>query len=132
MAGKNSFILSSNTSKLFVNFLKYVHLSVTMKPVIIISTYPNKKSITKIANEFVKNKIVACVNISKISSIYSWNGKVENTSEYLAIFKTTTKNKKLLKKKIKETHPYDVPEIAEVDVTSINKSYLNWLIESTN
>ncbi|MEK0376927.1 MAG: divalent cation tolerance protein CutA, partial [Nitrosopumilus sp.] len=37
-----------------------------------------------------------------------------------------------LKKKIKETHPYDVPEIAEVDVTSINKSYLNWLIESTN
>jgi periplasmic divalent cation tolerance protein len=103
-----------------------------MKPVIIISTYPNKKSITKIANEFVKNKIVACVNISKISSIYSWNGKVENASEYLAIFKTTTKNEKLLKKKIKETHPYDVPEIAEVDVTSINKSYLNWLIESTN
>ncbi|MEK0370904.1 MAG: divalent-cation tolerance protein CutA [Nitrosopumilus sp.] len=103
-----------------------------MKPVIIISTYPNKKSITKIANEFVKNKIVACVNISKISSIYSWNGKVENVSEYLAIFKTTTKNKKLLKQKIKETHPYDVPEIAEVDVTSINKSYLNWLIESTN
>ena len=103
-----------------------------MKPVIIISTYPNKKSITKIANEFVKNKIVACVNISKISSIYSWNGKVENASEYFAIFKTTAKNKKLLKKKIKETHPYDVPEIAEVDVTSINKSYLNWLIESTN
>jgi periplasmic divalent cation tolerance protein len=103
-----------------------------MKPVVIISTYPNRKSITKIANEFVKNKIVACVNISKISSIYSWNGKVENASEYLAIFKTTTKNEKLLKKKIKETHPYDVPEIAEVDVTSINKSYLNWLIESTN
>ena len=57
---------------------------------------------------------------------------MENVSEYLAIFKTTTKNKKLLKKKIKETHPYVVPEIAEVDVTSINKSYLNWLIESTN
>ncbi|MDH3312653.1 MAG: divalent-cation tolerance protein CutA [Nitrosopumilus sp.] len=103
-----------------------------MKPVIIISTYPNKKSISKIANDLVKNKIVACVNFSKISSIYSWNGKIENTSEYLAIFKTMTKNKKLLKKKILETHPYDVPEIVEVDVTSINKSYLNWLIDSTN
>ena len=43
-----------------------------------------------------------------------------------------TKNKIKLKKKITETHPYDVPEIAEIDVTSINKSYLNWLIESTN
>ena len=91
-----------------------------------------KKSITKIANEFVKNKTVACVNISKISSIYSWNGKVQNASEYLVIFKTTTKNKKLVKKKIKETHPYDVPEIAEINIASINKSYLNWLIESTN
>ncbi|HJL67852.1 MAG TPA: divalent-cation tolerance protein CutA [Nitrosopumilus sp.] len=103
-----------------------------MKPVIIISTYPDKKSISKIAKEFVKNKTVACVNISKISSIYSWNDKIENTSEYLAIFKTTLKNKKLLKQKIKETHPYDVPEIAEIDITSINKSYLKWLVESTN
>ncbi|BDQ31847.1 divalent-cation tolerance protein CutA [Nitrosopumilus zosterae] len=103
-----------------------------MKPVIIVSTYPDKKSISKIANELVKNKTVACVNVSKISSIYSWKGKIENSSEYIAIFKTVTKNKKLLKKKILETHPYKVPEIAELTVSSLNKSYLNWLIESTN
>ena len=103
-----------------------------MKLVIIISTYPTKKSISKIANELVKNKIVACVNISKISSIYSWKNKVENTSEYLAIFKTLTKNKTILKKKIKETHPYDVPEIVEIDTVSVNGSYLNWLVGSTN
>ena len=103
-----------------------------MKPVLILSTYPDKKSISKIAKNLVKNKIVACVNISKIDSVYSWNGKIQNSSEYIAIFKTITKNKIKLKKKITETHPYDVPEIAEIDVTSINKSYLNWLIESTN
>ena len=45
---------------------------------------------------------------------------------------STIKQDKNLKKIIEETHPYDVPEIAEIDVTSINKSYLNWLIESTN
>jgi periplasmic divalent cation tolerance protein len=103
-----------------------------MKPVLIISTYPDKKSISKIAKDLVKNKTVACVNISKISSIYYWNGKIEDTYEYIAIFKTTTKNKKSLKQKIKETHPYNVPEIAEIDVTSINTSYLKWLEESTN
>jgi periplasmic divalent cation tolerance protein len=103
-----------------------------MKPVVIISTYPNKKSISKIANELVKSQIVACVNISKISSIYYWKGKVENSSEYLAIFKTITKNKTLLKKKIKESHPYDIPEIAEIDITSIDKSYLKWMIQSIN
>ena len=69
---------------------------------------------------------------SKISSIYAWQGKIENTPEYLAFFKTTTKNKKSLKEKIKGAHPYDVPEIAEIDVDSINKPYLDWLIDSTN
>jgi periplasmic divalent cation tolerance protein len=102
-----------------------------MKPTIIISTYPDKKSILKISNELVKTKIVACVNITKISSIYTWQGKIENTSEYLALFKTTNKNKKILKEKIKSTHPYDVPEIAEIDVNSINKPYLDWIVDST-
>lgn len=102
-----------------------------MKPIIIVSTYPNKKSITKIANKLVQNKIAACVNITKISSIYSWQGKIENASEYLVLFKTTQKNKKSLKEKIKASHPYDVPEIAEINITSINKSYLKWLVEST-
>jgi len=103
-----------------------------MKPTIIVSTFPDKKSITKIANEVVKSKLAACVNITKISSIYAWQGKIENTPEYLALFKTTTKNKKTLKEKIKSSHPYDVPEIAEIDVDSINKPYLDWLIDSTN
>lgn len=103
-----------------------------MNPTIIVSTYPDKKSIIKISNELVKTKVAACVNITKISSIYAWKGKIENTSEYLALFKTTGKNKKILKEKIKSTHPYDVPEIAEIDVTSINKPYLDWLVDSTN
>ena len=103
-----------------------------MKPTIIVSTFPDKKSITKIANDVVKSKLAACVNITKISSIYAWQGKIENTPEYLALFKTTTKNKKSLKEKIKTAHPYDVPEIAEIDVDSINKPYLDWLIDSTN
>ena len=102
-----------------------------MKLTIIVSTYPDKKSILKISNELVKTKIIACVNITKISSIYAWQGKIENTSEYLALFKTSNKNKKILKEKIKSTHPYDVPEIVEIDVNSINKSYLDWIVDST-
>ena len=102
-----------------------------MKPTIIVSTYPDKKSINKISRELVKTRIVACVNITKISSIYAWEGKIENTSEYLALFKTTDKNKKILKEKIKSSHPYEVPEIAEINVDSINKPYLKWLVEST-
>jgi len=102
-----------------------------MTPIMIVSTFPDKKSISKIANHVVKKKFAACVNITKISSVYSWKGKVENKSEYLALFKTTKKNQRNLKKEIKKLHPYDVPEIAEIDVTSINQPYLKWLVDST-
>ena len=98
---------------------------------IIISTYPDKKSVQKIANMVVKNHLVACVNVTKINSIYVWKGKMEKTNEFLAFFKTTDKTKNALKKEIKKLHPYEVPEIVEITVNSINKSYLNWLIDST-
>ena len=71
-----------------------------MKPVIIVSTFPSKQSVTSIANQIVKKKLAACVNITKISSVYTWKGKIENQDEYLALFKTTKKNQLTLKKEI--------------------------------
>ena len=102
-----------------------------MGSVIIISTFPDKKTITKIANQLVNSKLAACVNIIKISSIYSWKENIENQAEYMGLFKTTKKNLRLLKKELQKLHPYDVPEIAEINPNSINQSYLKWLTEST-
>jgi len=102
-----------------------------VKPVIIVSTFPSKQSVTSIANRLVKKKLAACVNITKISSVYTWKGKIENQLEYLAFFKTTKKNKQILKKELEKLHPYDVPEIAEISVESINQPYMKWLVDST-
>ena len=103
-----------------------------MKPVIIVSTFPSKQAVTSIANKLVKQKLAACVNITRISSVYAWKGKIENQSEYLALFKTSKKNQSKLKKELQKLHPYDIPEIAEINVDSINQSYLKWLVDSTS
>ena len=103
-----------------------------MKPVIIVSTFPSKQSVTSIAKLLVKKKLVACVNITKISSVYTWEEKIENRDEYLALFKTTKKNQSVLKKELKKLHPYDVPEIVEINVESVNQPYMKWLVDSTN
>ncbi len=102
-----------------------------MGAMIIISTYPDKKSILKIATVVVKKQLAACVNFTKINSVYTWQGKMEKTEEFLAFFKTTSKAKSSLKVEIKKLHPYKVPEIAEIKINSINKSYLDWLLQST-
>jgi periplasmic divalent cation tolerance protein len=99
--------------------------------IVIISTYPNKKSVSKIANMVVKKRLAACVNYVKINSVYTWKGKIQNTEEFLAFFKTTKTAKDLLKKEIAKTHPYEIPEIVEIKMNSVNKPYLDWLVEST-
>ena len=102
-----------------------------MKPIIIVSTFPNKIITKRIANQLVKQKLAACVNITKIDSVYSWKGKIQNDSEYLALFKTTKTKLRPLKKELEKLHPYDVPEIVEINPISINKPYLKWLVDST-
>jgi len=51
--------------------LIHVNLSVTVESVIIVSTFPSKQSVTSIANKLVKKRLVACVNITTIASIYT-------------------------------------------------------------
>lgn len=102
-----------------------------MVPVVIVSTFPDKRSAEVVARTLVKDRVAACVNITAVSSIYSWKGKVEDSEECLAIFKTGPRNRDLLKRRILETHPYDVPEVAEIAMASVNGPYMDWITEST-
>ena len=99
--------------------------------IVIVSTYPDKKSISQVAHVVVEKKLAACVNYTKINSIYSWKGKIEDVEEFLALFKTTTKSKQKLKEMITKSHPYNVPEIVELKMDDANAPYMKWLEEST-
>ena len=99
--------------------------------IVIVSTYPDKKSISRVAHIVVEKKLAACVNYTKINSVYSWKGKIENAKEFLALFKTTAKSKQKLKEEITKSHPYDVPEIVELKMDDVSLPYLKWLEQST-
>ncbi len=111
-------------------FLVRANLSVAMG-IVIVSTYPDKKSISKVARIVVEQKLAACVNYAKINSIYSWKGKIEDAEEFLALFKTTTRSKQKLKEEIARSHPYTVPEIVEIKMDGVSVPYMKWLAEST-
>lgn len=108
---------------------KKVKLSPT-RGSIIISTFHTRKSAGKIAKEMITRKLCACVNIIKINSFYYWKEKIQYDNEYLCFFKTVTSAK--LKKELKKIHPYEVPEIIEVKIDTIDKEYLGWLIGSVS
>jgi periplasmic divalent cation tolerance protein len=100
--------------------------------VIILSTFPNEESSVSVAKELINKKLCACINLTKVRSLYNWNNKLEDQEEYLVLFKSTTSTVEELKSNIKRAHPYEVPEIVEIRMNKVSKSYLSWLAESTN
>lgn len=98
---------------------------------IVLSTYPDERTVEDIARGVVKEGLAACVNIVKVKSIYSWKKKLEESEEYLAIFKTTVEKVENLKKMVEETHPYEVPEVVEISMAAVNNRYLSWMKDVT-
>lgn len=100
---------------------------------IIVSTFPSEESVAEVANKVVARRLCACVNFTKIRSIYSWRDKLEDQQEFIALFKTTAKSAGKLKAEIARLHPYEVPEIVELKMSDVSKPYLAWLAaESTD
>lgn len=114
-----------------VTFFNYIHLSFTMKFILLATTYQNKKLATATAFKCIKNHMAACVNIMKTLSIYSWNNKIEDCEEFLVIFKTTKQNKQILVNFIQKNHSYNTPEIIEINATSLCHKYSDWLTLQT-
>ena len=99
---------------------------------IFLVTVPTIEEGRKIARYLVENKIAACVNIvDNITSIYEWQEKIEESSEYLLIIKTTTAKSELLIQKIEEIHSYDTPECVGFKIEKGSEKYLNWIGTST-
>ena len=99
-----------------------------MKANIIFTTVPDKSTGERIGNHLVKQQLAACVNIlPKMHSIYQWNGEVHSESEYLLLIKTLTVINKKVFKKIKQLHPYQVPEIVSIDILDGDIDYLKWI-----
>jgi periplasmic divalent cation tolerance protein len=95
--------------------------------VIVISTFSSEESAAKVARTLVEKGLCACVNFTKVRSIYSWQGKLEDQPEYLALFKAAAACAKPLKEELANIHPYEVPEIVELKMSDISKPYLSWL-----
>jgi len=100
--------------------------------VIIMSTFPDEKSCMSVAEGLINKKLCACVNMTKVRSLYTWNNKFEDQEEYLALFKSTASTSKELKSNIERAHPYKIPEIVELKMNKVSRGYMSWLAESTN
>ncbi|MDH5435270.1 MAG: divalent-cation tolerance protein CutA [Gammaproteobacteria bacterium] len=95
---------------------------------IVLNTCPDIEVAKNLATVLVQHKLAACINIIPgITSIYEWEGKLESGTECLLMIKSIKSCYSRLEKIIRDSHPYELPEIITVPVSGGLNNYLIWL-----
>lgn len=100
--------------------------------VIVFCTISDEEKAAEIARSLISLKLAPCANIiPEIRSIYTWKNVIYDEGEALIIIKTRKSLVDRLKQKIKELHPYEVPEIIALDAADVHQPYLEWVLTNT-
>ena len=100
--------------------------------VIVLSTLPAGAEPPRLARTLVEERLAACVNIlPAMTSVYRWKDGIEQDAEHQLVMKTTKARVPALWERLRELHPYEVPELIVVPIIDGNETYLTWIGEST-
>ncbi len=104
-----------------------------LEHIVVLITTPSAEVGERIAAALLAQKLAACVNIlPSITSIFAWQGEVQNDQESLLLVKTRADLfHDQLVPAVKDLHPYDVPEIIALPVVMGSQSYLDWIAAET-
>lgn len=100
---------------------------------VVLVTVPDLETARHMGRTLVEERLAACVNILPgLTSIYRWEGEVAEDSELLLLIKTRTERYRALEARIKELHPYTLPEVLALQVYNGSVDYLRWIAESVD
>lgn len=103
------------------------------QPVSVETTCDQREVLMRIADTLVEQKLAACCQVGgPITSIYRWQGKIENSDEWFCQIKTVSDRLDDVVTEIRKLHSYDEPEITAVNITGGSAGYLDWLTKQSS
>jgi periplasmic divalent cation tolerance protein len=95
---------------------------------IVLITAPDLAVAATLGRALVEERLAACANlVPQITSIYRWEGAVQEDSEVLIVVKTSAGRVAALTERVLALHPYEVPEVLVLPVDSGAAAYLDWV-----
>jgi periplasmic divalent cation tolerance protein len=100
---------------------------------LVLTTFPDEAGAHAFARSAVEKQLAACINIlPSMQSIYRWDGKVQEAREHQLIIKTSDAQIAALTNLLKQSHPYELPELIVLDIAEGTPAYLQWLVDATS
>jgi len=101
--------------------------------VIALTTLPADADAAEFGRTLVDERLAACVNLLPVmESVYRWEGKIEFEAERQMVIKTSKDRIIDLWDRVRELHPYEVPEFVVIPIVDGNEAYLRWIGDSTS
>jgi periplasmic divalent cation tolerance protein len=99
---------------------------------IVLTTMPDDPQADELARTLVTERLAACVNVhGPMSSTYRWKQTVEREAERQLVIKTTADRLAAVERRLRELHPYEVPEFLVVPIEGGSDAYLQWVMTET-
>ncbi|MCX6995884.1 MAG: divalent-cation tolerance protein CutA [Kiritimatiellaeota bacterium] len=99
---------------------------------VIYITVATKREAQRIARALLRERWAAGVNlVGPISSSYWWQGRIEQSQEWLLLAKTRTALLGPLISCVKALHSYKVPCIVALPITRGNPEFFRWIERET-
>lgn len=96
--------------------------------IVVLCTAPDEACAQQLASLALSEKLAACVTLLPgASSMYYWEGKLEQEYEVQMILKSERSYQEALLNFLKQHHPYQTPELLVLPVHAGDKDYLSWL-----
>src|SRR6476660_7931920 len=97
---------------------------------IVLTTIGADERAERLARQLVDERLAACVNVHPpMVSLYRWKGAVERDNECQIVIKTTRDRLVALEARLRELHPYKLPEFVVVPVDGGSEAYTKWVRE---
>ena len=102
------------------------------EPVVLYITVPNREEGLRIGRALVEEKLAACANvIDGLTSIFRWEGAVQEESEALLIAKTDRALIDAASDLVKLEHSYECPCVVALPIIGGNQDFLGWISAET-
>ena len=95
------------------------------------TTFDDLKNMETVMKNLLEKRLVACCQVSEVSSAYHWNGKIESAKEYLLRAKTKKALYNKVQDEILRLHAYKTSQIICIDIDNGSKEYLDWIEKET-
>lgn len=96
--------------------------------VIVLTTFGAGDTALAVARALVEERLAACVNVlPPMTSVYRWQGEVHQEAERQVVIKTTPDRVSALQQRLRELHPYELPEFLVLTPESGSEAYVEWV-----